>query len=180
MKQRMPLSEKAIVVVGITAFVSAALLSMCSTGCITKRPEGSTNATWINVAAKIATNATYDSVSIDLITHSEHRSAYITAENSLTKLLKKDTISAMELSDFVASLPIKKFQSSEGMLWAITLATVFDASTGIQLDISSAPAVRKVAEAIKDGLHAALYPKITETRTITKTKIGLVRGRITI
>jgi len=181
MKQTSPLSDKTVLLVGILALATAAILSMCSTSCVTKQPSPGTNTTWINVAAKIATNATYYSVSEDLKAHPERRQSYVMAEKALTQLLAKDTISAMELSDFVAGLPIKKLQSSEGMLWAITLASVFDAATGTQLDISSAPAVRKVGAAILEGLMAALKNNPSrEAREVLLPEKSMPTSRIEI
>ena len=179
MKQESPISHSTVLLVGILTFSTAIILSMCSTGCIIKRPEGSTNY-WINTASRIATNVTYASVSDDLLTHPEHRQTYVMAERALKQLLDKDSITATDLANIIAGLPIKKFQSGEGVLWVITLATIFDTSSGMQLDISSTPAVRQVGGAIRDGLHAALYPKAEKARTLSERRPIIVKGRISI
>lgn len=132
--------------------IVAALASITLCGCATI-----TNPQWLTLAASVARSATSVAVAADVRDNPDHATIYRLTENALTRFVDSTNWSAIELAGILSNLPVDEFRDPDtGYLFVSGAVAVFDAATGLLMNVETPEAVRVVALAIRDGINTGL------------------------
>jgi hypothetical protein len=146
-----------------TSFICIAMLTICSLlfGC------ASLNSTAVlDMVASRAEGAVKLATLADLQAHPEHRLAFAAGKVAMDGFLMSTNSSSAELKRLLEKLPIKEFQGSDGAMVLEGAMLVYDFATMFAYQAQSAPAVVKLATAVRNGLDAALSQSVDGTRTL--------------
>lgn len=157
------LSRKEFIALSSRAALAAPILCF---GCKTTAPG--TIPQWIEVAATVAQTAASVGVAVDLQSNPAHRVAFQLAEAALTAMIDRQGWNASDFAQILSGLPL--LQGPNGVLVATAIASVFDLATGTWLDVESAPAVKRVVSAVRDGIRAGLLSG-TGSKSLKSVKV---------
>lgn len=158
MKDYCPISPATGTLALALAVLVAAIMYLCA-GCKTQSADGA----YLNLAAAVARNATAIAVTADLQAKPEHRQAYQVAEVVLSKFMADGTYAPEKLQAALSALPIGKLDGEQGALVLLGAVSVFDAASATLFDVESAPAVKRVGQAVLDGLRVGLAAPATRS-----------------
>lgn len=137
--------------VGVLCALGLSVALLFGTGCASTTPQQR-----IALGSLIAGNAAKIGAAYDLGVNPGHRGAYVAGVLALDALLKNGDYTAAKLQAALQQLPIKEFQGDSGTLIVSATVLAYDIASQLYFDPQSAPAVQAFAQAIRDGLQAAL------------------------
>ena len=114
----------------------------------------------LQTAADVTRVAVFEGTRAKLIQNGETRPAFQLAVDQLNKLLDDGTYSAVDLYETMKALPVSQFTGPSGTLYLTTVVSIYTTFTGDGVSIESKPAVKKIAEAIRDGMQLALAERV--------------------
>lgn len=129
---------------------------------------------WLAVASALAEQASYIGVSMRLATHPEDRQKFELAAQALASLDRSGNYNPNTLAATIAALPV----DWNGTLIISGIVSVWDATSGTLIDVSKAPGVQAILQAVEWGINRALAEAPAAT-TRTSTAASPVRTMTT-